>query len=96
VRAAFRAVPEPAGAARDPQVLTDERRLDVPATVIACEMPSEQLRAMVADGHPWVAELAAVRDVAYIDLPTGHWPQFTKPVELGQAILTAVEHSGGR
>jgi hypothetical protein len=32
-----------------------------------------------------------MRDVEYIDLPTGHWPQFTKPAELGQAILTAVD-----
>jgi pimeloyl-ACP methyl ester carboxylesterase len=38
-----------------------------------------------------VAELAAMRDVEYVDLPTGHWPQFTKPAELGQAILAAVE-----
>jgi hypothetical protein len=27
----------------------------------------------------------------YIDLPTGHWPQLTKPVQLGQAILAAVD-----
>jgi hypothetical protein len=25
-----------------------------------------------------------VRDVDYIDLPTGHWPQFTRPKELGR------------
>jgi pimeloyl-ACP methyl ester carboxylesterase len=30
-------------------------------------------------GHPYVAELAAMRDIEYVDLPTGHWPQFTKP-----------------
>ncbi|HYT30129.1 MAG TPA: alpha/beta hydrolase, partial [Actinomycetota bacterium] len=42
-------------------------------------------------GHPYVAELAAMHDVEYVDLPTGHWPQFTKPVQLGQAILAAVE-----
>jgi pimeloyl-ACP methyl ester carboxylesterase len=93
LRAAFRAraVPEPAGVAHDPQVLTDERRHDVPATVIACEFPSAQLRDWLAQGHPQVAELAAARDVEYLELPTGHWPQFTKPVELGKAILAAVE-----
>ena len=28
-------------------------------------------------------------DAGYVDLPTGHWPQFTKPGELGQAILAS-------
>ena len=86
-----RAVPSPTGVAYDPQVLTDERRYEVPSTVIACEFSSDQLREWIAQGHPYVAELAAMRDVDYIDLPTGHWPQFTKPVELGRAILAAVD-----
>jgi pimeloyl-ACP methyl ester carboxylesterase len=95
LRAAFRAraVPEPTGVAYDRQVLTDERRYEVPATVIACEFSSDQLREWIAQGHPYVAELAAVRDVEYVDLPTGHWPQFTKPVELGKAILAAVDRA---
>jgi pimeloyl-ACP methyl ester carboxylesterase len=86
-----RAVPEPARVAYDNQVLTDERRFDVPATIIACEYSSEQLREWIAQKHPYVAELAGLHDVEYIDLPTGHWPQFTRPVELGQAILAAVD-----
>ena len=36
---------------------------------------------MIEAGHPYVAELGAVNDVEYVDLPTGHWPQFTKPAE---------------
>ncbi|MGH8925439.1 MAG: alpha/beta fold hydrolase [Acidimicrobiia bacterium] len=93
LREAFRAraVPEPKAVAYDPQVLADERRYDVPATIIACEFPSELLKEWITQGHPYVAELAAMRDVEYIDLPTGHWPQFTKPAELGQAILAAVD-----
>jgi pimeloyl-ACP methyl ester carboxylesterase len=93
LREAFRAraVPQPTAVAYDPQVLADERRYDVPATIVACEFPSELLREWIAQGHPYVAELAAMRDVEYIDLPTGHWPQFTKPVQLGQAILAAVD-----
>jgi pimeloyl-ACP methyl ester carboxylesterase len=86
-----RAVPSPKGVAYDKQVLSDDRRYDVPTTIIACEFSSDQLREWIAQGNPYVAELAAMRDVEYIDLPTGHWPQFTKPVELGQAILSAVD-----
>jgi pimeloyl-ACP methyl ester carboxylesterase len=93
LREAFRAraIPQPAAVAYDRQVLTDERRYDVPATIIACEFPSELLREWVAEENPFVAELASMRDVEYIDLPTGHWPQFTRPVQLSQAILAAVD-----
>jgi len=44
----------------------------------------------VGQGHPYVGELAKIRDVDYIDLPTGHWPQFARPEELGRAILASV------
>jgi hypothetical protein len=44
----------------------------------------------MAQGEDALQELAKVRTVDYIDLPTGHWPQFTRPVELGRAILTAL------
>ncbi|SFR84203.1 Alpha/beta hydrolase family protein [Agromyces sp. CF514] len=92
LRAAFRAraVPQPAGVALDPIVLRDERRYDVPITVIACEFPSSALHEWLAADAPFTRELAAVHDIDYVDLPTGHWPQFTKPVQLGQAIAAAV------
>lgn len=95
LRAMFRAraVPQPKGVAQDQQRLHDERRFDVPATVIACEFPSAMLIEMIGAGHPYVAELGRVRDVDYVDLPTGHWPQFTRPAELGAAILAAVDRS---
>jgi pimeloyl-ACP methyl ester carboxylesterase len=91
LRAAFRAraIPTPVHVTSDLQRLSDERRYDVPATVIACEFSSAQLREWMAQDHPALRELAKVRDVGYVDLPTGHWPQFTKPGELGQAILAS-------
>jgi pimeloyl-ACP methyl ester carboxylesterase len=95
LRAAFRAraIPEPRAVTSDPQHLHDERRYDVSATVIACEFPSSVLTEWIAAGHPYVAELARIRDVEYVDLPTGHWPQFTRPAELGVAILVAVDRT---
>ena len=86
-----RAIPEPKGVAYDRQQLHDERRYDVPATVIACEFPSSVLKEWIDAGHPYVAELARIHDVEYVDLPTGHWPQFTRPADLGAAILAAVD-----
>lgn len=92
LRAEFRAraIPQPKGVAYGRQHLQDERRYDVPVTVIACEFPSAMLREWIAAGHPFVAELARIRDVEFVDLPTGHWPQFTRPDELARAILGAV------
>ncbi|AXJ09435.1 alpha/beta fold hydrolase [Arthrobacter sp. PM3] len=95
LRAMFRdrAIPQPRAVAQDRQQLRDERRFDVPATVIACEFPTSMLTRMIAEGHPFVAELGRIRDVDYVDLPTGHWPQFTRPAELGAAILAAVDRT---
>jgi pimeloyl-ACP methyl ester carboxylesterase len=87
---AARAIPTPVHVTSDLQHLADERRYDVPVTVIACEFPSSMLREWMEQGHPYVRELGRIRDVAYVDLPTGHWPQFTRPEELGRAILASV------
>jgi pimeloyl-ACP methyl ester carboxylesterase len=85
-----RAIPSPAHVATDPQQLSDERRYDVPITVISCEFPSAVIRELIEQDHAYVRELAKVRDVDYVDLPTGHWPQFTRPEELGRAILASL------
>lgn len=84
-----RAIPEPVGVAADKQKLSDPRRYDVPVTVIACEFSSEMLKQWISDGDPYVAELARIKHVEYVDLPTGHWPQFTRPQDLGEAIAAA-------
>jgi pimeloyl-ACP methyl ester carboxylesterase len=95
LRAAFRAraVPEPRRVTSDLQELHDDRRYDVPVTVITCEFTTDQLFDWIAEGYPQVSELALIRDVEYVELPTGHWPQLTKPAELGAAILAAVDRS---
>lgn len=82
-------IPQPARVASDKQVLGDERRYDVPATVICCEFTTEQLLRWMKDGH--FDELEKIVDYELVDLPTGHWPQFTKPHELAHAILVAVD-----
>lgn len=93
LRASFRerAIPQPARVATDKQVLTDPRRYDVPVTVIASEFPTTMLREWMEQGHPYTAELGRIGSVDLVDLPTGHWPQFTRPADLADAILLAVE-----
>lgn len=85
-----RAIPAPACVVSDPQQLSDERRLDVPVTVVCTEFPSAALREWTAQGLPPVQELARIRSVRLVDLPTGHWPQLTRPVELAGVIRAAV------
>ncbi len=87
--AAFRerAIPSPEGVARDPQQLSDDRRYAVPVVVIATEFTSAMLQDWMAQGLAPVQELSRIRDVRHVDLPTGHWPQFTRPRELAGAIL---------
>lgn len=92
LRQKFRAlaVPQPARVANEPQRLADPRRFDVPATVICCGSPSSVWRAALDADEAWVAELAAVTSREFVDLPTGNWPQFTRPRELGEAIVATL------
>jgi pimeloyl-ACP methyl ester carboxylesterase len=90
-RAEFRAraIAWPARVASDPQRLSDERRYDVPVTVICTEFSSAMLREWIEAKEPPVMEFARIRQVEYVDLPTGHWPQFTRPEDLAAEILRA-------
>ena len=81
-----RAVPEPGAALRDGPVLTNDARLDVPSTVVCTGFTSEQVKAAVEQGYAWVAGLADLRDVTCVDLPTSHWPMWSRPQELATVI----------
>jgi pimeloyl-ACP methyl ester carboxylesterase len=91
-----RAIPSPAGVTTDRQRLADTRRYDVPVTVICPEFTSEALRGWIDQGAGPVRELALIADVELVDLPTGHWPQFTRPTDLAAAILASIDKQGQR
>lgn len=83
------AIPAPERVLTDSQRLSDERRYDVPVTAVCPEYTADDLRGWVSAGETPVAELARIRDVDYVDLPGGHWPQLTQPDALAQVILDA-------
>jgi pimeloyl-ACP methyl ester carboxylesterase len=85
-----RSVPSPNLATRMPLALADDRRLDIPSTVIACEYSSGQLKEWIAAGEPSAQELGRLRNVTYVDLDSGHWPQFTRPAAIAEIILDAL------
>lgn len=58
-------------------------------------MPATLLRGLMAAGHPMARELTRVEDVEIVELPTGHWPQLTKPDELAAALLGVVDAADG-
>lgn len=73
--------------------LHDTRRYDVPVTAVCPEYTAADLRGWVEAGEEPVSELARIRDVEYVDLPGGHWPQLTQPEKLAWVILDAAERS---
>jgi pimeloyl-ACP methyl ester carboxylesterase len=81
-----RAVPEPGGVLRGAPQLTNSARLDVPSTVICTGYTSEQYKAAVEEGYAWLGGFAELRDVTWVDLPTSHWPMWSRPGELAAII----------
>ena len=82
-----RAVPQPGGVLREGAELTNDARRDVPSTVICTGFPSEKVKAYAEEHNPaWLAGLAELRDVTWVDLPTSHWPMWSRPQELADLI----------
>jgi pimeloyl-ACP methyl ester carboxylesterase len=81
-----RAVPEPGAALREAAELTNEARLDLPSTVVCTGYTSAQYKDAVKEGQEWLGGLADLRDVTYVDLPTSHWPMWSRPRELAAII----------
>jgi pimeloyl-ACP methyl ester carboxylesterase len=87
-----RAVPEPGPVVRAQVRLDNLARREVPSTIIACSIPTEVMMQMARQGHPMMAEVATLRDLELVDLPTGHWPMWSRPSDLAAAIAVAASH----
>lgn len=91
-----RAVPEPGGVLREAIELGNSARLDIPSTVIATGYTADEYRDAVKAGYGFVAGLAELRNVSYVELPTSHWPMWSKPAELAAIIgEVATAHAPG-
>lgn len=87
-----RAVPEPGLVANQPVFLDNDQRFAVPTTLICCSIPSEQLLQLVKAGHPMFAEVAQLQQVTLFELPTGHWPMWSRPNDLAELLITIATH----
>ena len=81
-----RAVPQPGAALREAAELRNDARLDVPSTVVCTGFTSEQYKEALKEGYSFLAGLAELRDVTWVDLPTSHWPMWSRPQELAAII----------
>jgi pimeloyl-ACP methyl ester carboxylesterase len=89
-----RAVPEPGAAVREAMPLTNEARLDVPTTAICTGFSSEQYREALKEGYAFLGGFAELRNITWVDLPTSHWPMWSRPRELAAIIGEVAEASG--
>lgn len=85
-----RAVSEPATLAAVPLKLSDRtERLSIPTTIVCNSFTAEVAKRFRDAGEELMfAELARI-NAEYLDLPTGHWPMFSKPAELAELIHTS-------
>lgn len=81
-----RAVPQPASVVTEAVELTHDARHQIPVTVICTAFPASAYQGYAAQGVPFLAALLDYADVTYIDLPTGHWPMWSKPGDLADVI----------
>ncbi|MBF4994398.1 alpha/beta hydrolase [Arthrobacter gandavensis] len=84
-----RAVPEPGAVLREPLELANDARRNVPTTLVCCSIPGAQMMELARSGHPMFAETAELTDVEVLDLPTGHWPMWSRPGDLAEIIAAA-------
>jgi pimeloyl-ACP methyl ester carboxylesterase len=83
-----RAVPVPGGVLRETVELTNDARKDIPSTFICTGFTSEQYKTYAREHPEWafLAGIPEVRNATWIDLPTSHWPMWSRPKELAAII----------
>lgn len=86
-----RAIPHPERAAREGLVLSADERYDVPVTLISSTFTLAEIEQYRDAGESYFAEIALLKDLTVVELPTGHWPQLSRPADLAAAILAAVD-----
>ena len=83
-----RALPVPGGVVRGSVALTNDARKSIPSTLIATGFPSTEYRKAAVE-HPewtWLAGIPELTNATWVDLPTSHWPMWSKPADIARII----------
>ena len=83
------AIAVPAAVTQGVVRLSDERRYDVPVTLVCPEFTPAQAKEWIEGGE--VPELAKATRLDYVDIDSGHWPMFTRPAELARILAECAE-----
>jgi pimeloyl-ACP methyl ester carboxylesterase len=83
-----RGVPVPGDVLRESIELTNDARRDVPSTLICTAFTAEQYQTYAREHPEWtfLAGIPELRNAAYVDLPTSHWPMWSRSADLARII----------
>ena len=80
---------------REGAELTNDARRDIPSTIIATAFPSAEYQRYARETDwAFLAGIPELRNVTWVDLPTSHWPMWSRPTELA-AIISGVANRHG-
>ena len=94
-----RAVPVPGSLVRESVDLTNDARRDIPSVLICTGFSAEQYQTYAKEHPEWafLAGIPELRNATWIDLPTSHWPMWSRPAELAEIIgRVAARYGTGR
>lgn len=80
----------PGSVPTDPIPLSDERRHDIPVTVLSGQLDEDGVREVLTQWGAFADEFARIRDVEVVTLGSGHWPQFSQPEAFAEKLRAAV------
>lgn len=80
------AVPVPGAVLRATVTLANDARRAIPTTLVCCSISGAQVQQLLDTGNPMFAEVSTLSDVEIVDLPTGHWPMWSRPQGLADLI----------
>jgi len=91
-----RAVPVPASLLREGHEFINDERMDIPSTIIATGYTSEAYQTYAKEHPEWafLAGIPELRNITWVDLPTSHWPMWSRPTELAKVIGAVATAAG--
>jgi len=87
-KAAMRAgaAPQPFATYTQPLTLSNPALAAVPKLAILNSFTVAEIQELIAAGHPWGRAMAGP-EWSFVELPTGHWPMFSRPDDLADRLI---------
>lgn len=74
----------------DPVMLGSPARHAIPVTLLNGSMDEAEFREAIAQWDAFAEEFSSIADAEVVRLGTGHWPQFSDPEGLADALVAAL------